>query len=772
MKFCRPIIALVAVVFALFAGQGHAANKIIRIDHPNIQCPLWLWITNGGDSNTFVDGNANLSQDPATFFNPGTVVTAPAIFCEPLESLPLIWNHDSFNSPGMTPPILEAIQDPPNPASMPDPISGLPTNPGLTAYNAVIYEWINPNDVNNGISNEVPDAEVVVWELPFSSSLPTGGVEIEFDNWCSGNDYSGSITSIPAPTNAVPSFTWKGIHYTYNGTCANFNEDDLLINTSGVLVGYVDSTTNVSTFTPSPNWVATTLAVPVLTATSGSGGIITLTWSATPGATSYNLYASLTPGDESPYQPQTFGIATTTYMTGAYPPGTTTPYFKIAAVYNGAVSGLSNEVVSTALPATPAGLTAMLNGATSISLQWTGSAGATSYNIYQGTSSGAESATPIASGITGSTYTVAGLSPGQTYFFDAVAVDAGGKSAASNEAKGTLLAAPPTGLNATDSAASIALHWTASAGATSYNVYQGSSSGAESVTPIASGITGTTYTVAGVSPGQTYFFDVVAVNGAGKSAMSNETMGTILASAPTGLNASDSAASIVLQWTASAGASNYKIYQGTTSGGESATPIVSGISGTTYTVTGLNPGQTYFFDVVAVDAGGNSVASNQATTTMLAAAPTALSATASNGTVTLTWSASAGATSYDIYQGTSASGESNSPAVSSVMGTSTTISGLTNGQTYYFKVAAADAGGVSAQSNEASAMPAMPAAPSSSGGGAIGLIDLLILSGLVIFPLRPKRRADRRVENMSQLGSPSVFSGSSYKPLGRLSLRI
>jgi cellulose 1,4-beta-cellobiosidase len=71
-----------------------------------------------------------------------------------------------------------------------------------------------------------------------------------------------------------------------------------------------------------------------------------------------------------------------------------------------------------------------------VSLSWTGSAGATSYNVYAGTASGGESATATAS-VTITIYTNTGLSNGTKYFYIVRAVNSTGTSAASNEVSAT-----------------------------------------------------------------------------------------------------------------------------------------------------------------------------------------------------------------------------------------------------------------------------------------------------------------------------------------------
>jgi hypothetical protein len=102
--------------------------------------------------------------------------------------------------------------------------------------------------------------------------------------------------------------------------------------------------------------------------------------------------------------------------------------------------------------------------------------------------------------------------------------------------------------------------------------------------------------------------------------------------------------------------------------------------------------------------------------------PTGLVATAGNGSVALTWTASAGATSYSVYRGTASGGEGTTP-VATTTSNSFTDTGLANGTTYYYKVTASNSTGTSAQSSEVHAMPTASQPPSlqiSAGGGTTG----------------------------------------------------
>jgi predicted phage tail protein len=146
------------------------------------------------------------------------------------------------------------------------------------------------------------------------------------------------------------------------------------------------------------------------------------------------------------------------------------------------------------------------------------------------------------------------------------------------------------------------------------------------------------------------------------------------------------------------------------------------------------PGQPYYFEIAAVSGFGTSPNSAEASAMAVPAVPAGVSASAGNGTVMLSWSAATGAASYNVYQGTSAGGEG-AAAATSTNGTTVTLNGLNNGTTYYFKVAAVDAGGISAPSAEVSATPVAPAASHGGGGGALSALELAVLALLAMFSL-------------------------------------
>jgi hypothetical protein len=229
-------------------------------------------------------------------------------------------------------------------------------------------------------------------------------------------------------------------------------------------------------------------------------------------------------------------------------------------------------------------------------------------------------------------------------------------------------------------------------------------------------------------------------------------------SAPTGLTATaNSSSAIGLSWSAvtppaNCSISGYSVYGSTTSGFTpgSTNLIASGLTGTTYTNTGLAASTTYYYKVEATDAEGTSTASTQASNTTLAAscsavpsAPTGLTATAtSSSAIGLSWSAvtppaNCTISGYSVYGSTTngfTPGSTNLLA-SGLTGTTYSNSGLSASTTYYYKVEATDGDGTSAASTQQSAetqaasgstevvaIAAGGPAQSNSGGGDVSFV--------------------------------------------------
>ncbi|WMT43488.1 fibronectin type III domain-containing protein [Paenibacillus sp. D2_2] len=367
------------------------------------------------------------------------------------------------------------------------------------------------------------------------------------------------------------------------------------------------------------------------------------------------------------------------------------------------------------VPSAPAGLTATAGNA-QVALSWTASSGATGYNVKRATTSGGPYTT-VASGITATSYTNTGLTNGTAYYYVVSAVNSAGESANSTQVTATPQAtatvpAAPAGLTATAGNAQVALSWTASSGATGYNVKRATTSGGP-YTTVASGVTATSYTNTGLTNGTAYYYVVSAVNSAGESANSTQVTATPQATvtvpaAPAGLTATAGNAQVALSWTASSGATGYNVKRATTSGGPYTT-VASGVTATSYTNTGLTNGTAYYYVVSAVNSAGESANSTQVTATpqttvTVPAVPAGLTATAGNAQVTLSWTASSGATGYNVKRATTSGGPYTTVA-SGVTATSYTNTGLTNGTAYYYVVSAVNSAGESANSTQVTATP-------------------------------------------------------------------
>ncbi len=119
-----------------------------------------------------------------------------------------------------------------------------------------------------------------------------------------------------------------------------------------------------------------------------------------------------------------------------------------------------------------------------------------------------------------------------------------------------------------------------------------------------------------------------------------------------------------------------------------------GLYNTSTQITGLTNGTTWYFVVTAVTTNGESSPS-----TTVSATPSSTNTGTSGsgvtsvnavkvgaGQVTVSWGAVSGAISYNVYYDTNASVNTSSPSIQNITGTTTTISSLATGLTYYFIV--------------------------------------------------------------------------------------
>ncbi len=475
-----------------------------------------------------------------------------------------------------------------------------------------------------------------------------------------------------------------------------------------------------------------------LIANAGNGNVV-LTWSipANDGGatvTGYKVYRGTVPGGQGGTPIATLGNVLTYTNIGLN--NGQTYYYVVSAVNSDGEGARSNEASATpvTVPTAPQNLIANA-GNGNVVLTWSvpannGGTTVTGYKVYRGTTPGGQGATPIATLGGVLTYTNTGLTNGVTYFYKVSAVNSVGEGARSNEASATPVTVPtaPSLISATPGNAQVILVWTAPSSnggstITNYTVYRGVTSGGEAIITTVGNVL--MFTDTGLTDGQIYYYRVSAVNGAGEGARSNQ-LNAIPVGPPTAiqnLQAHPGDAHINLTWQApvSNGGSaitNYEVWRGTFSGSE--TFLADAHLDLWFNSTGLTNGQTYYYIIKAENAQGSGPSSNEVSAKpsqvqTAPAAPQSLTSTAGNGQIVLTWSVPANnggatVTNYRVYRGATPGGETLLLTLGSVL--TYTDRGLTNCQTYYYRVSAVNSIGEGAKSNELGATPAtVPTAP-------------------------------------------------------------
>ena len=350
-------------------------------------------------------------------------------------------------------------------------------------------------------------------------------------------------------------------------------------------------------------------------------------------------------------------------------------------------------------------------------------------------------------------WTVIGLTNGEEYIFQVRAVTAAGPSRPSNEHRVTPAPeAPsaPTGLEAEVSKRQATLTWTAAPDGGSailhheYRQRKDDAAFADDWLRIPASAPGEThatgFAVTGLDYDSAYGFQVRAVNAVGGSDPSNETRVTVAATvpdAPTDLVAQGVNRDVNLTWIApvedggrAIDRYDYRYKQdGETFGDEDWTPIPDSASRETnersYTVMGLTNGVAYTFEVRAANEIGASSPSGEARATPIGepGAPTGLRAEGGDEQATLSWTVPAdiGGSPIQRYEYRWETVDESSDwleipdsAPDGAHATGYTVTGLTNGTTYTFRVRAVidAAAGESQESGDATVTPAKaPDAP-------------------------------------------------------------
>ncbi len=349
-------------------------------------------------------------------------------------------------------------------------------------------------------------------------------------------------------------------------------------------------------------------------------------------------------------------------------------------------------------------------------LSWNASTGATTYRVQVSSSSSFTSFVVDDSTLTGTSRQVSGLSYISTYYWRVNAKNSSGTSDWSTAWSFTTLIPPPGAFTllspangATGQATSGTLSWQASTNATAYDVYLDGNN--PPTTVVSSNQTATSYSYAGLSNSTAYYWRVVAKNSTGTTSATSSPWSFVTAAPPLPApgafalsspanGATGQANSGSLTWQASSNAAGYDVYLGTANPPTSL--VSSNQASTSYSYSGLSYGTTYYWKVVAKNATGSTTAtgspwafSTQAAPPAAFGSPTpAANATGQPTSGTLSWQASANATVYDVYFGST-----NPPTAivsANQTGTSYGYSGLSNNTSYYWTVVAKNSAGSTA----------------------------------------------------------------------------
>ncbi len=493
------------------------------------------------------------------------------------------------------------------------------------------------------------------------------------------------------------------------------------------------------------NIVVVTISAPIAPNAIDASNItctsLNANWGVSSGATGYYLdvatTANFAPGSFiTPYNNAFMGN-TNTYNIIGLSQGVTY-YYRVNAINGCATSVYSNTVTaSTTAPTAPIALNGSNFTCTSFNANWSPVLGAVAYYLDVATDAGFTAPLTGYNNLnvgTANTYPITGLAQNADYYYRVRAANICATSTSSNSTTVTTSAPiAPTSSGASNlTCTSFNANWGATVGATTY--YLDVATDANYGASIMSGYNNlplgnvTTYNVTGLTVNNTYYYRVRAGNGCSISLNSNGIMVVTaapfspIAVAPSNLNCT----SFNANWGGSVGAITYYLDVSTSatfSNFFNPTPNYNNLNVgnvTTYNITGLTQGITYYYRVRAASGCTTSPPSNTESATIAApSAPAALPATnVACVSFNANWASVSGATTYIIDVSTVSTFATFITGFNGLNtnGNVTTynISGapqLVQGGTYYFRVRAVNGCNTSGNSNLVSLTTAQVNAP-------------------------------------------------------------
>ena len=556
-----------------------------------------------------------------------------------------------------------------------------------TAYNSFVksvrLSISGGTEIESSLSNV--DTTYTIADVPAITSLTTGG---------------SRITVVFTPETGATSYK---VYYGLTSSAIDLSKAsifgspvDITGLTSGKLYYFKITSINPDGIESAFSTIKREYVIPTApTGLVANGGVnkVTVTYNSVADSSGYNVYIS---GAGSSYAKHNTALITgTTYEALSLDPGTQYDFYAKSvrlSISGGSQieSGASVSDTAYTIADVPAitGLTTGYLHNNKIGVAFTTETGATSYKVYYGLTSGA---LDLSNGtVTASPVDICGLISGKRYYFQVTSINLGGESARSNTMSEYVTPPSPTTYDVYASANKVSVSYYGVSESDGYNVYI-SISGATFVKHNTALITNLTYEISSLAAGTQVSLFVrsvrIPVNGSTQIVSLPSFTSTHLYTPPdipeitnltTGID------KVTVAFTPEIGALSYKVYYGLTSSALDLSIVV--LTASPVDITGLTSGKLYYFQVTAINSGGESEKSTQFSRSVIPAIPQNVSIVGGVNKVIVSFTDIADKAGYNVYYKTESGSFQKYNTLALVSGSPYELTGLTAGERYYVYV--------------------------------------------------------------------------------------